>query len=81
MINVDNLIVVCFASSFRQDGSRGGVETLNVSHAALGNRTLCGRREWMTDEGGYEHNVGVDCRVCAKAIERALMKSKEPCDV
>jgi hypothetical protein len=64
--------VVCFASSFRLSGERGGVESPNISHAVQGDRTLCGRRDWATDEGAYIPSVGVDCLRCAKRLEAVL---------
>lgn len=59
---------VCFASSFRLSGVRGGVESPNISHATLdGERTLCGRTGWATSEGW-----GVpDCLQCARALAKS----------
>jgi hypothetical protein len=68
--------LVCFASSFRQDGSRGGVETPNISHAVLdgAERTLCGRSGWETNEGPLSRDDGdgwePDCLSCSRALER-----------
>jgi len=71
---------VCFAASFRQDGSRGGVESPNISHVVLtgATRTLCGRVEWMTNEGplsrhysdGVEDWYDADCLRCDRALQR-----------
>jgi hypothetical protein len=68
--------LVCFASSFRCDGSRGGVETPNISHAVLdgSDKTLCGRRGWETDEGPlnqpeYATSWEPDCLRCARALK------------
>lgn len=62
--------LVCFASSFRLSGERGGVESPNITHATLdGKRTLCGRTGWETTEGWDESN-GPCCLVCRKALER-----------
>lgn len=61
--------LVCFASAFRLDGSRGGVESPNITHATLdGVRTLCGRTGWMTTEGWHES--GPDCMRCRRAWDR-----------
>lgn len=67
--------LVCFRSSFRNDGSRGGKETPNISHATIdGTRTLCGRSGWETNEGplvspeGYRYEP--DCQHCAAAWEK-----------
>lgn len=66
---------VCFASSFRLDGSRGGAESPNISHATLdGERTLCGRTGWQTSEGWHE--LGPDCNVCRRALVRAGLLPK-----
>lgn len=60
---------VCFSASFRLSGVRGGVETLNVTHATLdGVKTLCGRSGWYTSEGW--HDLGPDCRRCHRAWEK-----------
>ena len=63
--------VVLFASSFRLSGARGGVESPNVSHALRPDRiaTLCGRRDWQTEEGDAPAD-SVDCLRCAKALHR-----------
>jgi hypothetical protein len=54
-------------SSFRRSGSRGGVESPNISHATdeRGERTLCGRdaRRWTQNDW---HQMGPDCLTCRK---------------
>lgn len=72
--------LVCFASSFRCDGSRGGEETPNSSHAVLdgAEKTLCGRSGWETNEGplvndsieGFTHTHEPDCLRCAAALAK-----------
>jgi len=60
---------VCFSSAFRQNGSRGGVESPNITHAALdGQRTLCGRSGWATSVGWSSGPP--DCLRCAHSYER-----------
>lgn len=66
---------VLFESAFRLDGSRGGEESPNITHATVdGQRTLCGRKGWATEEGWDDSNPP-DCRICAKRLA-ALKKAK-----
>lgn len=53
---------VCFSSSFRQDGSRGGTESPNITHVVLtgSTRTLCGRAYWFD----------ADCLRCDRTLQR-----------
>lgn len=62
------LTLVCFAASFRLDGSRGAEETPNISHALRvdGTRTLCGRVGWITTEGDTGDGIEPDCLVCSR---------------
>ena len=61
---------VCFASSFRLSGERGGVESPNISHALRqdGTATMCGRTGRATVEGEVPAD-GIDCRRCVKRAE------------
>lgn len=70
---------VCFRSSFRCDGSRGGEETPNISHAVLdgAERTLCGRANWETNEGKFKGR-DADCLRCDRAL-RALRRAARSC--
>lgn len=72
--------LVCFRSAFRCDGSRGGEESPNITHAVLdgADRTACGRHGWETDEGPlYDpHDDSGDeppflgCLRCCAAVRR-----------
>lgn len=61
---------VLFASSFRLDGSRGAEESPNLSHSVVdgADRTLCGRRGWVVNDG--EQTTEPDCLRCAAALVR-----------
>lgn len=62
--------LVCFASSFARDGSRGGEESPNITHATIdGKRTLCGRTGWITSEG-WPEGFQPDCLRCLRAWQR-----------
>ena len=71
---------VCFAAAFRQDGSRGGVESPNITHVVLtgATRTLCGRADWATEEGplsehfsdGSAYWFDADCLRCNRTLQR-----------
>lgn len=53
--------VVLFASAFR------GEAALNITHIAQGDKTLCGRRGWVTEEGppSILFDDTPDCLRCA----------------
>lgn len=54
---------VCFASSFARESSP------NITHITIdGEKTLCGRRDWMTTEGWRPDLVA--CARCSHAYER-----------
>ena len=66
---------VLFESSFRLDGSRGGEESPNITHATVdGVATLCGRTGYATREQWDESNAPA-CRTCAKRLA-AMEKAK-----
>ena len=56
--------MVCFASAFAYESAP------NITHLVLEgrDRTVCGRRGWMTTEGQVPG--GPDCLVCGKAWDR-----------
>lgn len=59
--------IVLFASAFR------GEAAPNITHVALGEKTLCGRRGWETDEGSPEKEYEgwePDCLVCRPAWKK-----------
>lgn len=62
--------LVCFAASFAYESRP------NISHAVMDGavRTLCGRRDWMTNEGRLDEADGEhldpDCLVCGRAVDR-----------
>lgn len=52
--------LVCFRSAFAYESAP------NITHATLdGERTLCGRTDWITSEGWHE--MGPDCLRCRKS--------------
>ncbi|MHB8734245.1 MAG: hypothetical protein ACYC6M_02970 [Terriglobales bacterium] len=73
---------VCFASSFAYETAP------NITHLTLdGERTACGRVDWMTTEG--VHPDGPDCLRCAIAWKRlpeterawdSVLGSRDPAD-
>jgi hypothetical protein len=66
-----NVVSVCFFSSFRLSGERGGVESPNINHALNPEKTktLCGRTGWVTEEAS-EPVDNIACRRCLRAIEK-----------
>jgi hypothetical protein len=67
--------LVLFTSSFRLDGSRGGVESPNISHVVPtgGEHTLCGRKGWTVNEETLTREEALSfvcCIRCARKLER-----------
>jgi len=63
--------VVLFASAFAYESAP------NISHMTLdGEKTACGRRGWVTEEGWFTHNYGPDCNKCA-VVWRKLPDSEK----
>ena len=61
----DKRRLVCFTSSFAYESAP------NISHATLdGERTLCGRRDWMTEDPWAD--IGPDCLRCSSALEKLV---------
>ena len=69
---MENVKLVCFANAFKSSGVRGGEESPNITHMVVHNyqKTLCGRKGWLTDEGWHED--GPDCLRCASRWENMI---------
>lgn len=64
--------MVCFASAFAYESAP------NITHMTLdGEKTSCGRRGWITDEGWS--NLGPDCLRCRIAWDKLPRAGKEGC--